>query len=138
MSLKAKDLSLLIVHEDKTLRELLAALVNSRYRSVTAAAPEELGSLITLKSFDMMIAPRSVINSPAEKAGDSGMAERVTTVAAITSGLTGKIYEFRSINQNASSWVINPFERVFLEVAIERSELSLRQVQRINEHDAEF
>jgi hypothetical protein len=137
MSLKVKDLSLLIVHEDKTLRQLLAALVNDRYRSVTAAAPEELGSLITLESFDMMIAPGSVINSAAEKAGDSGMGERVT-VAAITSGLTGKIYEFRSINQNASSCVINPFERVLLEVAIERSELSLRQVQRINEDDAVF
>jgi hypothetical protein len=134
--LKAKDLSLLIIHEDETLRQLLTALVNDRYRSVTAAAPEEPGSLIT--SFDMMIAPRSVINSPAEKAGDPGMAERVTTVVAITSGLTGKIYEFTSINQNASSCVINPFERVLLEVAIERSELSLRQVQRISEHDAVF
>jgi hypothetical protein len=111
MSLKAKDLSLLIVHEDKTLRQLLAALVNDRYRSVTAAAPEELGSLITLESFDMMIAPGSVINSPAEKAArDPGMAERVMTVVAITSGLTGKVYELRSINQNASSCVINPFE----------------------------
>jgi hypothetical protein len=138
MSLKAKDLSLLIVHEDKTLRQLLAALVNDRYRSVTAAAPEQLGNLITLESFDMMIAPRSVINPPAENAGDSGMAERVTTIAAITSGLTGKIYEFRSINQNASSCVINPFERVLLEVAIERSELSLRQVKRISEHDDVF
>jgi hypothetical protein len=136
--LKAKDLSLLIIHEDETLHQLLTAHVNDRYRSVTAAAPEELGSLITLESFDMMIAPRSVINSPAEKAGDPGMAERVTTVVAITSGLTGKIYEFTSINQNASSCVINPFERVLLEVAIERSELSLRQVQRINEHDAVF
>ena len=66
------------------------------------------------------------------------MAERVATVAAITSGLTGKIYELRSINRKASSCVLNPFERVLLEVAIERAELSLRQVKRINEHDAVF
>jgi hypothetical protein len=65
------------------------------------------------------------------------MAERVT-VAAISSGLTGKIYEFRSLNQNASSCVNSPFERVLLEVAIERSELFLGQVQRINKHDAVF
>jgi len=86
----------------------------------------------------MMIAPRSLINSPAEKAGDSGMAEPITRVAAITSRLTGKIYELRLTNQNESSCVINPFERELLEGAIERSELSLRQVARINEHDAMF
>ena len=80
-----------MIHEDETLRQLLTALVNDRYRSVTAAAPEELGSLITLESFDMMIAPRSVINSPAEKAGDPGMAERVTTVVTVIIG-PAKLY----------------------------------------------
>jgi hypothetical protein len=83
----------------------------------------------------MMIAPRSVINYPEEGAGDSAMAEGVTTVATITSG---KIYELRSINQIASSCLINPFERVLLEVAIEHSELSLRQIKRTNKSDAVF
>jgi len=52
-------------------------------------------------------------------------------VAAIRSGVTGKIYDFRSLNQAASSWVISPFERVLLQVAIENSELLLGQVKRL-------
>ena len=55
--MNAKDLSLLIVDEDKTLRQLLAAFVNDRYRSVTAVSPEEL---------------RSLINCPAEVPAISG------------------------------------------------------------------
>ena len=39
--MKVKALSLLIVDEDKNMRQLLAAFVSDRYRSVTAAAPEE-------------------------------------------------------------------------------------------------
>ena len=55
--MKAKELSLLIVDEDKSMRQLLAAFVSDRYTSVTTAAPEEVGSLIALESFDVMIAP---------------------------------------------------------------------------------
>lgn len=136
--MKVKELSLLVVDEDKDMRQLLVAFVSDRYRSVTAAAPEEVGSLVALESFDMMIAHRIRANSPEEEAGDPRVAERVTGVAAIRSGVTDKIYEFRSINQEASSCVTNPFERVMLQVAIERSELSLRQAKRITEHDAIF
>ena len=49
--------------------------------------------------------------------------------------MTGKIYDFKSINQAASSCVINPFERVLLQVAIENSEFALRQLKRIEEDD---
>ncbi len=41
--MKVKELSLLIVDEDQTLRQLLAAIVSDTYRSVTTAAPEEVG-----------------------------------------------------------------------------------------------
>lgn len=136
--MKVKELSLLIVDEDKTMRQLLATIVSDRYRSVTTAAPEEVGSLIVVDSFDVMIAPRIGINFSAEDAGDSRVAEGVTSVAAIRSGVTGNTYEFRSINQDASSWVINPFERVLLQVAIENSELFLGQVKRLKENDAIF
>lgn len=136
--MKVKSLSLLIIDEDKDMRQELAAFVSERYRSVTAAAPEEVGSLIALESFDVMITPRIGINFSAKDAGDSRVAEGVTSVAAVRSGLTGNTYEFRSLNQNASSWVINPFERVLLQVAIENSELSLRQLKRIKENDAVF
>jgi len=131
---KVKELSLLIVDEDQTMRQLLAAIVGDRYRSVTTAAPEEVGSLTVVESFDLMIAPRSGANSSAANAGDS-VAKGVTSVAAIRSAVTGKIYDFKSINQAASSWVMNPFERVLLQVAIENSEFSLRQLKRIEEND---
>jgi DNA-binding response OmpR family regulator len=133
---KVKSLSLLIIDEDKDMRQELAAFVGERYRSVTAAAPEEVGSLIALESFDVMITPRIGINFSANDPADSRVAEGVTSVAAVRSGLTGNTYEFRSLNQGASSWVINPFERVLLQVAIENSELSLRQLKRIMENDA--
>lgn len=136
--MKVKELSLLIVDEDQIMRQLLAAFVSDRYRSVTAAAPEEVGSLIVFESFDMMISPRIGINFSAEDAGDSRVGEGVTSVAPIRSGVTGKIYDFRAINQEASSCVINPFERVLLQVAIENSELFLGQVKRLKENDAIF
>jgi hypothetical protein len=117
---------------------MLAAFVGDRYRSVTAAAPGDIGRMIVCESFDMMISPRIGINFSAEDAGDSRVAEGVTSVAAIRSGVTGNTYEFRSINQDASSWVINPFERVLLQVAIENSELFLGQVKRLKENDAIF
>jgi len=131
---KVKELSLLIVDEDQTMRQPLAAIVSDRYRSVRTAAPEEIGSLIVLESFDVMIAPRSGANSSAANAADS-VAKGVTSVAAIRSSVTGKIYDFKSINQAASSCVINPFERVLLQVAIENSEFALRQLKRIEEDD---
>jgi hypothetical protein len=53
---KVKELSLLIVSEDKSMRQQLAALVSDRYRSVTAAAPEKLRSLMASKSFDLEMA----------------------------------------------------------------------------------
>ena len=71
--MKAKELSLLIVDEDKTMRQLLASIVSDRYRSVTAAAPEEVGSLIVLESFDVMIAPR--IGTHSSDGGDSRAAK---------------------------------------------------------------
>ncbi len=81
-----------------------------------------------------MIVPRSGANSSAGNAGDS-VASGVMSVAAIGSAVTGKIYDFKSINQAASSCVMNPFERVLLQVAIENSEFSLRQLKRIEEND---
>jgi DNA-binding NtrC family response regulator len=131
---KVKELSLLIVDEDQTLRQLLAAIVSDRYRSVTTAAPEEVGSLLVVESFDVMIVPRSGTNSSAGNAGDS-LASGVMSVAAIGSAVTGKIYDFKSINQAASSWAMNPFECVLLQVAIENSEFALRQLKRIEEAD---
>jgi len=83
-----------------------------------------------------MIAPRIGINLSLNAAGDSRVAEGVTSVAAIRSGATGNTYEFRSLDQDASSWVINPFERVLLQVAIENSKLSLRKLKRIKENEA--
>lgn len=136
--MKVKDLSLLIVDDDQIMRQLLAALVSDRYRSVTAAAPDEVGGLIVSESFDMMISPRFGVDFYTGDAGDSRVGEDVTPVAAIKSGVTGKIYHFRSLNQAASSWVISPFEQVLLQVAIENAESSLRRLKRITEHDANF
>lgn len=89
--MKVKELSLLIVNEDKGMRQQLASLVSDRYRSVTAAAPEQVISLMTSKSFDP-----------------------------------------------ASSCATNPFERILLEVTIERAEMSVNQVKRIIERYAMF
>lgn len=136
--MKVKELSLLIVDQDQTMRQLLASIVSDRYRAVTAVAPENIGSLIGVESFDMMISPRIGINFSAGDAGDSRVGEGIASVAPIRSGVTGKIYDFRAINQEASSCVINPFERVLLQVAIENSELSLRQLKSIEENDAVF
>ena len=136
--MKVDALSLLIVDEDQSRRQVLAALVADRYRIVTAAAPAEVGRLFALESFDMMIAPRTLANSDEDEADNSSEAECLRDSAAIRSGVTGKIYQFTALNQKASSSVSNPFERVMLQVAIERSELSLRQVKRITEHDAIF
>lgn len=86
----------------------------------------------------MMISPRIGINFSAGDAGDSRVGEGIASVAPIRSGVTGKIYDFRAINQEASSCVINQFERVLLQVAIENSELSLRQLKSIEENDAVF
>lgn len=134
--MKVETLSLLIVDEDQSMRQLLATMVSDRYRSVTVAAPAEVGRLFALESFDVMIAPR--IQAKSEDDDDSSEAEYLRGSAAIRSGVTGNIYEFTAINQKASSLVSDPFERVMLQVAIERSELSLRQVKRITEHDAIF
>jgi hypothetical protein len=79
-----------------------ASFVSDSYRSVTAAAPKEVGRQIALESFDMMIAPRIRANSPEEEDSHSRVAERATESAVIRSGVTGKIYEFRSLNQEAS------------------------------------
>ncbi|HEY2972119.1 MAG TPA: hypothetical protein VGJ48_06370 [Pyrinomonadaceae bacterium] len=54
--MKVKELSLLIVDEDQTLRQLLAAIVSDRYRSVTTAAPEEVGSLLVVESLLLQVA----------------------------------------------------------------------------------
>ncbi len=136
--MRAETLSLLIVDENQSMRQLLAASVCDRYRSVTAAAPDEIGRLIALESFDVMIAPRIRAKSAEDQVDDSSEAERVRGSAAIRSGVTGNIYEFTALNQKASSSVSNPFDRIMLQVAIERSELSFRQVKRITEHDAIF
>jgi hypothetical protein len=47
-----------------------------------------------------------------------------------------RMLRLAQVRQGASSWVINPFERVLLQVAIENSELSLRRLKRIKENDA--
>jgi hypothetical protein len=49
-----------------------------------------------------------------------------------------RMQRLAQVLQDASSWVINPFERVLLQVAIESSELSLRKLKRIKENDAVF
>lgn len=135
--MKVKELSLLIVNEDKGMRQQLASLVSDRYRSVTAAAPEQVISLMTSKSFELVLAPIIESNVPWE-AEDSRSAEGATAAAELRSGVTGKKYELRSVNQEASSCATNPFERVLLEVAIERAEMSVNQVKRIIERDAMF
>lgn len=135
--MKVKELSLLIINDDRGMRQQLASLVSDRYRSVMAAGPEQVTSLMTSKSFDLVLAPILQTNV-LEEADDSRCAEGVTATAELRSGVTGKKYEFRSVNQEASSCVTNPFERVLLEVAIERAEMSVNQVKRIIERDAIF
>lgn len=132
--MKVKELSLLIISEDQTMRQLLAALVTDRYRSVTAASPEQAASLTTSNSFDLVLEP--VLES-----ADADVLKQRSDVKASTelrSGVTGKRYEFRALNQNGSSSATSPFERVLLEVAIERAEMSVNQVKRIVERDAIF
>ena len=68
------------------------------------------------------VAPRIGMNLSANDDGDSRVAEAAASVAFIRSGVSGNFYEFRSINQEASSCVTNPFERVLLQVAIEKSD----------------
>ena len=117
---------------------MVAALVSDRYRSVTATAPDEIGRLIAKESFDVMIARRMKGTGAEDKIDDSNETECVKEIGVIRSGVTGNIYEFTAINQNASNTVSNPFERVMLQVAIERAELSLGQIMRITEYDAVF
>jgi hypothetical protein len=135
---KVDALSLLIVDENQRMRQVLAAFVSDRYRSVTAAAPDEMARLIGSEPFDVMIAPRTQTKSAKDEVYDSSAAECVGASAAIRSGVTGNIYEFTAINQRASSSVCNPFERIMLQVAIESAELSLRQVNRVTEDGAIF
>ena len=136
--MKAKELSLLIVDDDRIMRQLLASLVSDRYRSVTVTAPQDAGSLMALKSFDVMVAPRIAMNLSADDYYDSRVAGGVTSVAVIRSGVSGNLYEFRSLKQEASSCVTNPFERVLLQVAIEKSELFLGKLKRIKENGTVF
>jgi hypothetical protein len=133
---KVKELSLLIVDEDKSMRQQLAALVSDRYKSVTAAAPEQVTSLMVSKSFDLVLAPIIEGHVP-EEVGDSRRAEGITA-SALRSRVTGKTYEFRSVNQEASGCATNPFERVLLEMAIERAEIFVNQVKGIVERDAMY
>ena len=134
--MKAKELSLLIVDDDQIKRQLLASLVSDRYRSVTVTAPQDAGSLMALKSFDVIVAPRIGMSLFADDDGDSRIPGGVTSVAVIRSSVSGNLYEFRSINQESSSCVTNPFERVLIQVAIEKSELFLEKLKRINENGA--
>lgn len=73
------------------MRQLLAAFVSDRYRSVTAAARDEIARIIGLEPFDVMIAPRIRTKSAKDEVYDSSAAECVGTSAAIRSGVTGYI-----------------------------------------------
>ena len=108
--MKVKELSLLIVNEDKSMRQQLAALVSDRYRSVTATAPEQARTLMASKSFDLVLAP-ILEGHVAEETDDS----RQLAVSALRSGVTGRKYEFRSVNREASGCATNPFERVLMD-----------------------
>ncbi len=79
--MKVKELSLLIISEDKGLRQQLAALVSGRYRSVTAAAPEQVTSLLASKSFDLVLAP--ILESTGGEETDVPRFERVLLEMAI-------------------------------------------------------
>jgi len=133
---KVKELSLLIINEDEGMRQQLAALVSGRYRSVTAAAPEQVTSLLASKSFDLVLAP--ILESTGGEETDVPRRIEGVTVSALRPGVTGRKYEFRSVNQEASGCASNPFERVLLEMAIECAEMSVNQVKRIIERDAMF
>lgn len=130
--MKVKELSLLIISEDQTMRQLLAALVSDRYGSVTAAPPEQVASLMASNSFDLVLEPMLQSTVDLKQTSDVG------APTELRSGVTGKRYEFRSVNQRGSSCAANPFERVLLEVSIERAEMSINQVKRIVERDAIF
>ena len=132
--MKVKELSLLIISEDQTMRQLLAALVSDRYGSVTAASPEQAASLMASNSFDLVLEP--VLES--DDANDLKQRSDARASTELRSGVTGKRYEFRSFSQKGSSCAANPFERVLLEVAIERAEMSVNKVKRIVERDAIF
>lgn len=132
--MKVKDLSLLIISENQTMRQLLAALVSDRYGSVTAAPPEQAASLMASNSFDLVLGP--MLES--DDAEDLKQTSDARAPTELRSGVTGKRYEFRSVNPKGSSCAAHPFERVLLEVAIERAEMSVNQVKRIVERDAIF
>lgn len=134
--MKAKELSLLIVNKDRSMRQQLAALVNDRYKSVTAAAPEQVTSLMAAESFDLLLAPISNGHVP-EGTDDPTRAEG-GAASALRSGVSGKAYEFRSVNQAAASCATNPFERVLLEMAIERAEMLVNKIESIVERDASY
>lgn len=87
------------------------------------------------KSFDLVLAP--IIEGHVPEEGDSRRAEGITA-SALRSRVTGKTYEFRSVNQEASGCATNPFERVLLEMAIERAEIFVNQVKGIVERDAMY
>lgn len=132
--MKAKELSLLIIIESQTMRQLLAALVSDRYASVAAAPPKQAASLMASNSFDLVLGP--VLESV--DADDLQQTSDARAPTDLRSGVTGKRYEYRALNQNGSSCAASPFERVLLEVAIERAEMSVNQVKRIVERDAIF
>jgi hypothetical protein len=92
---------MLIVDQDQLMRQLLAAFLTERYRSVTVTTPQAIGGPIALKSYDVMLAPRSSMHLSANDTNHSKEREGVATVAVIRSGVSGNLYEFRSLNQEA-------------------------------------
>jgi hypothetical protein len=135
---KAKGLSMLIVDQDQLMQQLLAAFLAERYGSVTVTTPQAIRGPIALKSYDVMVAPKSSMHLSADDTNNSKEREGFATVAVIRSGVSGNLYEFRSLKQEASDCVSNPFERVLLQVAIEKSELFLEKLKRFNKNTTLF
>jgi DNA-binding NtrC family response regulator len=124
--LTPNEVSWLVVHRDKTTRQLMASYLCETYECVTDAAPEEVDQLLAKKSFDLMISPKVIAESPEEKKREITPGKLPAVAAMIQSGATGKRYELRLLNQDAASCIPNPFELVLLRALIERAELGFR------------
>jgi DNA-binding response OmpR family regulator len=125
--LKAKEISMLVVHKDKRTRQLLAMYLCETYECAIEAAPSDADQILAQKSFDLLIAPRVMADSREEnERARSASGKLPALVALIRSRATSTLYELRLINQDAESYIPNPFDLVLLRSLIERAELGFR------------
>jgi putative nucleotidyltransferase with HDIG domain len=115
------DISILIVDDESTLRELMAAFLGDRYECSTAANANEAIDLLRNRSFNVML---SDITMP----GLSGLQlcklvheTRPETVVIMVSGVTDIGHAIEAMRYGAFDYVTKPFDLEHLTIAVRRA-----------------